>query len=109
MEDFEQSIAAILTKNHESFSKMGQQGFKNHGRGAVFIWVADEKGPRTTFRASYIPLSDPAFNKSGPHPAQMAGEYTPGTEFVAVFITTEESVHSFKVALAKEVPPSYEV
>ena len=109
MEEFEQSIAAILNKNHESFSRMAQQGFKNHGRGAVFIWESDEKGPRTTFRASYIPLSDPAFHKSGPHPAEMAGEYSPGTEFVAIFVTTEESVHSAKVELAKKEPQSYEV
>jgi hypothetical protein len=109
MEEFEQSIAAILTQNHESFSTMAKQGFAKHGRGAVFIWVSEEQGARTTFRSSYVASTDPAFQKSGPHPTQMVGEYTPGTEFVAVFVTPDESVHSFKVDLAKEEPQSYDV
>lgn len=109
MEEFEQSIAAIITKNHENFSTMARQGFDKHGRGAVFIWVSDEQGVRTTFRSSYIAMSDPAFSKSGPYPQQMVRDYSPGAQFVAVFVTTEEGVHSFKVDLAKEEPQSYEV
>lgn len=109
MDEFEQSIAAILTKNHENFSTMAQQGFDKHGRGAVFIWVSEEKGARTTFRSSYIAISDPAFHKSGPHPEQMANEYAPSSEFVVVFVTAEEGVHSFKVDLAREEPQSYDV
>ena len=109
MDEFEQSIAAILNKNHESFSNMARQGFNRNGRGAVFIWVSEEKGARTTFRANYIAISDPAFHKSGPHPEQMASDYAPGSELVTVFVTAEDGVHSFKVDLAKDEPPSYEV
>jgi hypothetical protein len=105
MNEFEEGMATILTKNHQSFSTMARRGYQKHGRGAIFIWESEGKGALTTYRANYLPLTDPAYHRSGPHPREMSGEYDPGSEFVAIFIGTDESVRSVRVALASEQSP----
>jgi hypothetical protein len=104
MNEFEEGMATILTKNHQSFSVMARRGYEKHGRGAIFIWESEGKGALTTYRANYLPLTDPAYHRSGPHPREMTGQYDPSAEFVAVFISTDESVQSVRVHLASEQP-----
>lgn len=105
MEANEQNMAQILVKNQVDFSAMARRGYKKQGRGAIFIWESEEKGAISTFRANYAPVTDPAFGRSGPHPKEMAGQYDPETEFVAVFVGAEDEIHAVRVALAAEQPP----
>jgi hypothetical protein len=105
MDEVEKSLAVILSKNHDSFSAMARRGFKKSGRGAIFVWESEGKGPFTTFRASYMPVSDAVFQSSGTHPRETAGVYEPGTEFVAVFIGADETVRTLRVDLKPETPP----
>jgi hypothetical protein len=102
MDEFERGMAVILSKNHQHFSIMARRGYEKHGRGAVFIWESEGKGALTTYRANFLAINDPAFHRSGPHPRVMTGEYDPSTEFVAIFVGTDETVHSVRVDLATE-------
>lgn len=101
MDELEQSMSAILAKNHESFSVMARRGYTKHGRGAIFVWESEGQKPFTTYRSSYLAQSDHAFLKAGPHPVEMTRTYDPSSEFVAVFVGTEEDVHTIRVDLAK--------
>jgi hypothetical protein len=102
MDELEQSLSAILVKNHESFSVMARRGYSKHGRGAVFVWESEGKKPFTTYRSSYLPQSDHAFLKAGPHPVEMTRAYDPASEFVTVFVGTDEEIHTIRVDLAEE-------
>jgi hypothetical protein len=104
MNEFEEAMATILTKNHQSFSTMARRGYEKHGRGAIFIWESEGKGALTTYRANYLPLTDPAYHRSGPHPRELSGQYDPDAEFVAVFVGTDESIRSVRVDLAPVQP-----
>ncbi len=104
MEANEKDMAQILVKNQMDFSAMARRGYKRQGRGAIFIWESEEKGALSTFRANYAPVADPAFDRSGPHPKEMAGQYDPETEFVAVFVGDEDEIHAVRVALSAEPP-----
>ena len=106
MDELEQSMSAILAKNHESFSAMARRGYSKNGRGAIFVWESEGKKPFTTYRSSYLPQSDHAFLKAGPHPVEMTRAYDPVSEFVAVFVGTDEDVHTVRVNLAQENPES---
>ena len=102
MNELEQSMSAILVKNHENFSAMARRGYKKNGRGAVFVWESEDQKPFTTYRSSYLPQADQAFLKAGPHPAEMARAYDPASELVVVFISTDEDVHTVRIDLAAE-------
>ena len=104
MDEKEKNMGQILAKSQADFSTMARRGYKKHGRGAIFIWESEDKGAITTYRASYTATEDPAFQRSGPHPKEMAGDYDPETEFVAVFVGDEDEIHAVKVALAAEPP-----
>ena len=104
MDELEKSMSLILSKNHENFSAMARRGYGKHGRGAIFVWESEGKGAFTTYRSSYLPASDHAFLRAGPHPVQMTGEYDPASEFVTVFVGTDEAVHTIRVSLAPENP-----
>jgi hypothetical protein len=104
MDEKEKDMGQILLKNQDDFSTMARRGYKKHGRGAIFIWPSEDKGGLTTYRASYTPTEDPAFQISGAHPKEMAGEYVPETEFVAIFVGDEDEIHAARVALAEEPP-----
>ena len=104
MDEKEKNMSQILAKNHGEFSTMARRGHKKHGRGAIFIWPSEDKDGLTTYRASYTATEDPAFQKSGAHPKEMAGDYDPETEFVAVFVGDEDEVHAVRVTLAEEPP-----
>jgi hypothetical protein len=102
MDELEQSMSAILVKNHESFSAMARRGYSKHGRGAIFVWESEGQKPFTTYRSSYLAQSDHAFLKAGPHPVEMTRAYDPSSEFVTVFVGTDEDIHTVRVNLAKE-------
>ena len=102
MDEVEQSMAVILEKNHLNFSTMARRGYSKSGRGAVFVWESEGKKPFTTYRSSYLPQSDHAFLKAGPHPAEMTRAYDPASEFVAVFVGTDEDIQTVRVDLAQE-------
>jgi hypothetical protein len=106
MDEREQSMSAILTKTHESFSTMARRGYRKHGRGAIFVWESEGEKPFTAYRASYQPQSDHAFINAGPHPAEMTRAYDPATELVVVFVDTDENVHTVRLDLAQESPES---
>jgi hypothetical protein len=106
MDEAERSMGLILTKNQERFSGMARSGHRNHGRGAVFIWQSEgeDDGGLTKYRASYIPADDPAFERCGPHPKEMAHQYDPEAEFIAVFVEPDGGIQTAKVDLAAEPP-----
>lgn len=109
MEDFDESLVAILTRERGNFSAMARGGYRKYGRGAIFVWESEGKGAFTTFRAGFLPLSDHAFHKSGPEPKRMAKQYNPDSELVAVFVTADEQVHTVRIEMAPEPFTSMEV
>ena len=110
MDEFESTIVAILNKERGTFSAMARRGFRKQGRGAVFIWESEGKGAFTTFRASFLPLSNHAFHQSSsPEPKQMAERYDPHAELVAVFVSADETVHTVRIELSPEQPQPLEV
>jgi hypothetical protein len=102
MDEVEQSMAVILAKNHGSFSAMARRGYSKNGRGAVFVWESEGQKPFATYRSSYLPQSDRAFLKAGPHPVEMTRAYDPASEFVAVFVGADEDIHTVRVDLVDE-------